>query len=380
MARYQQGTIEELKTADGLCWFIRFKNPPEVKPARPRFRIGLKSQFPTEAKASRAAQHLRDEMNRAPAAVLAATRKFADVVYRYEQEEMPERYSTRRGYMQIHRIHIVPAWGETALSSLDPMKVREWINGLDASSRTRGHIHAQMRLLCKFAMLWSWAPWPSNPMSLFSIKGATKRTRTPRTITAKQFLELLSKQGDVRIRAMLCGAYCLGLRASELFAIQWSDFDFLAGKLHIQRAIVDGRVGGVKTERSDSLIPVPEFVAKAFLALYGYTAYRAQDDWVFASPAQDGRRPFNSQHIQYNTLRAMGKVVGLDFNLGWHTFRHSFKNLLKASGADPEMMRDLMRHSDTHTTMNVYGEADFERMRVASERAMEMVFMQEEAK
>jgi hypothetical protein len=38
------------------------------------------------------------------------------------------------------------------------------------------------------------------------------------------------------------------------------------------------------------------------------------------------------------------------------------------------MMRDMLRHSDTHTTMNVYGETDFERMRIASERAMQIIF------
>ena len=54
--RYQQGTIEELKTSAGIVWYIRFT----VAGKRPRFRIGMKAQFPTKAKASRAAQHLRD--------------------------------------------------------------------------------------------------------------------------------------------------------------------------------------------------------------------------------------------------------------------------------------------------------------------------------
>lgn len=368
--RYQNGTIEEV----GGIWFIRF-TAPDGK--RPRFRVGTKAQFPTKAKASRAAQHLRDQVNSVSEPILTATRTFGDVIARYEREEMPDRYSTRRGYAQIHRLYITPKWGDKPLAEVESMEVRAWIQGLPYSSRTRGHIHGQMRVLFRFAMLWKWIPAAVNPMSLFSIKGSTKRTRQPRTISPQQFLHLIKNQPDITIRAMLFGAYCLGLRASELFALQWQDFDFLGGKVHVQRAIVDGRVGHVKTERSNERLPLPKRALEAFLALYGKTAYKGQDAWVFASPAQFGEMPFNSQHIQFNTLRTMGKAIGLDFNLGWHTFRHSFKNLLKASGSDPEMMRDLMRHSDTHTTMNVYGESDFERMRVASDKAMDLIFGEE---
>lgn len=370
--RYQEGTVEE---KDGV-WYIRF-TAPDGK--RPRIRIGTKAQFSTKAKAARAAQHLRDQFNSAPESVLVVTRTFRDVIAKYEQEEMPKRYSTRRGYMQMHRVHIAPKWGDLPLAVIDHIEVRAWINGLDLSSRTKGHIHAQMRVLFKFAIFWKWLPMAANPMSTFSIEGGTKRTRKPRTVSPKQFFQILRNQHDVRFRAMLIGAGCLGLRASELFALQWLDFDFLGGKLMIQRAIVDGRVGEVKTHGSEATIPLPKFAADAFLALYQLTEFKDQDDWVFASPAQCGEMPFNSQHIQYNTLREVGKGIGLDFNLGWHTFRHSFKNILKASGADPEMMRDLLRHSDTHTTMNVYGEADFDRMREASDRAIAAMLKEEQS-
>ena len=53
------------------------------------------------------------------------------------------------------------------------------------------------------------------------------------------------------------------------------------------------------------------------------------------------------------------------------------RSVTTATGADPEMMRDLLRHSDTHTTMNVYGEADFERMREASDKAIELQFKEQ---
>jgi integrase len=365
--RYQSGSIEEVKTAEGICWYIRFT----VDGKRPRYRIGLKSQYPTEAKASRAAQYLRDKVNN-PATQITA-RTFGDVITRYENEEMPERYSTRRGYMKWHKLYISPKWGHVPIEDVDPMEVRAWIKALPKSSRTRGHILAQMRVLFRFAMFWKWTSTAVNPMSLFSIPGSTKRTRKPRTILPKQFMQILAKQEDAGIRAMLVGAYCLGLRVSELFALKWSDFDWIGGYLQIQRAIVDSRVDDVKTESSEALLPLPQWAADYFMAHYQSAVFKDQDDWVFASKFHAGKLPLNSKWVQQNILREAGKGIGLDFNLGWHTFRHSFKNLLKAAGLDPEMMRDMMRHSDTHTTMNVYGETDLARMREASDKAMKMI-------
>ncbi len=369
--RYQQGSIEEVKTAQGITYYIRFT----VDGKRPRFRIGLKSQLKTESAASRAAQHIRDRVN--TGIIPAKFRTFGEVIARYENEEMPSRYSTRRGYMQIHRLYLLPKWGTTPLESMNTMEVRAWLLGLDFSTRTRGHIHGQMRVLFRFAMLWSWLPAAVNPMSLFSIPGATKRTRKPRVITPAQFRQLLKNEPDIRIRTMYIGAYCLGLRVSELFGLKWADFDHLGSKVHIHRAIVDGRVGPVKTERSDAPLPLAEAVGAAFLAHRQRSMFKEDGDWVFASEALLGKRPSNSQHIQYNTLRAAGKAIGLDFNLGWHTFRHSYKVLLERSGADITVQRDLMRHADTHTTSQVYGEVEFDRMRTANDAAVALAFGKE---
>jgi integrase len=371
LTRYQNGTLEEIKTAAGTCWYIRFT---DENGKRPRHRIGLKSQFPTEAKASRAAQYLRDRFNDPQQIGTCTARTFGDVVARYENEEMPERYSTRRGYTQIHRNHLVPRWGSVSLDQMDPMAVRNWLKELDKSPKTKGNILGQMRSLCRFAMLWGWMPAAVNPMSLFTIPGVTKRMRKPRVINPAQWRELVQAAPDIRIRTMLIGAYCLGLRVSELFGLQWGDFDFLDGRVWIRRAIVETNEGNVKTERSNAPLPLAKPVLDAFLALYGSTALKGDQEWVFASPYKGGRLPLDSRNLQTKYLVPMGKGIGLDFSLGWHTFRHSYKVLLERAGADITVQRDLMRHADTHTTTQIYGEVEFDRMRASNDKAVELAF------
>lgn len=365
--RYQTGTLEEIKTKQGVCWFIRFRTPDGK---RPRYRIGLKSQYPTKAKASLAANYMRVEFNEEPPA--QCVRTFGDVIARYENEELPARYSTRRGYLHIDDFYLRPRWGSVPLLQMKPADVRSWILHLELSPRSMGHIHSHLRLLFKFAMLWEWYPPQINPMALFSIPGARKRTRKPKIITPEQFRKILDAEADLAVKAMLVGAYCLGLRVSELFALKWKDFDETNGRLVIQRAVVDGRVGGVKTERSEAELPVADIVKASFDALRLTARFGGDEDWVFAG--SQSTTPLNSKWIQQQVLIPAGKAIGLDFNLGWHALRHSYKVLLELAAVDISTQRDLMRHSDVHTTLQVYGAVALDRMRLANERALALVF------
>lgn len=41
-------------------------------------------------------------------------------------------------------------------------------------------------------------------------------------------------------------------------------------------------------------------------------------------------------------------------NIGSHTFRHSFGNLLKANGKDVKTVQELLQHANSRITLNVY--------------------------
>ena len=282
--------------------------------------------------------------------------------------------------MNIHRNYILPKWGKTPLSEMSAMAIRSWIlnarslKGKPLSGKSKGNIMGQMSTLFRFAMLWDWVALPVNPCSLFTVPGVSKRIKKPRVIPPATFRAILDGERDVRFRAMLLGAYCLGLRVSELFGLKWSDLDHLRFTLTIQRAIVDAKEGDVKTERSGAPLPISGYVEKAFRDLRQWSEYNAPGNWIFASEAHAGRLPLNSKWIQQTMLLQAGRRLGLDFNLGWHTFRHSYKVLLERAGVDLTVQRDLMRHADTHTTSQIYGEVEMDRLRSANEAAMLLIF------
>jgi integrase len=98
-----------------------------------------------------------------------------------------------------------------------------------------------MHSLVDFAMWAGILEIARNPISLVANKGATKRVRKARSLTAEQFSALLSELYEpFATMALLCVS--LGLRISEALAIRWSDVDWLGSRLSIKRGIVEQRV------------------------------------------------------------------------------------------------------------------------------------------
>jgi integrase len=292
---------------------------------------------------------------------------------RYIAEGAPARHSTRRGYLSLIHAHIRPRWGKTPLEDVHSYETEVWLLSLPIGSRRKGHIHGLMRVLFRFAMHIRWLSLEANPMHSFSIKGATKRAKEPGTLTHAQFHQLLEKIADEPYRTMVIAAQCLGLRISELLALQWADIDFLGARVTISKAIVEGRLGEVKTYQSARQLPLHSRIAQVFLAWRSQTEFTEPEQFIFASPWQAGELPYNASKIQSSILRARGKAIGLPFSLGWHTFRHTYRALLRQSGAPLDIQRDLMRHADIYITTK-YGGTEVDELRPVNEKVVESLF------
>ena len=137
-------------------------------------------------------------------------------------------------------------------------------------------------------MKWSMFPLGRNPMELVEVKNVTRRMRLPRVLSFDQFWDLL-KHIPEPFRLMVLTAQCLGLRVSEVMALQWGDFDFANLVLRVQRAIVQGRVDEVKTEYSQDDLPLdPDFAA--MMLEWKQRCPATFEGWVFANP--DTQKPY----------------------------------------------------------------------------------------
>jgi integrase len=177
------------------------------------------------------------------------------LVEQYRAEKMPSRFSTRTAYESWLSNHILPRWGNSSITDLQARPVELWLNSLALSPKSRVHVRGLLHVLWDFTMWQGDVPTQRNPMELITIKGATKRTRQPRSLTVEEFQKFVAQlEEPIRTIALVC--VCFGLRISEALALRWSDVDWLNGKLHVERGIVRQQVDDVKTVYSQKQMSI----------------------------------------------------------------------------------------------------------------------------
>jgi integrase len=255
--------------------------------------------------------------------------------------------------------------------------IEEWLTSLLRSQRNPGglapksvrHIQAVMRLLFKYAVKWGYLN--RNPMGnkhdkLVELpRGSTKRARKPVQLTADQFLRLLSHLETLAKLAIALTGW-LGPRISEAFGLKWGDIDFLVRVVCFERGVVEGRVTPLKTEASRSELPLPDDLRELLLAWRRLTPYRTAEDWVFASPATKGKRPYWHGQLLQDHVHPVARQLGLP-KIGWHSLRHSYMAWGKAAGLAAPALKQLLRDS-TDQMINDYGAIDIEAKRDDVER------------
>ena len=303
----------------------------------------------TEEQAKAKAKSMWRALTKTPAPAVPLVR---DLVAEFAATEMSDRFSTRRSYDAWLRNHILPRWGDSPITELQALEVRDWLRELALGAKSKAHIKGLVSQLWAHAMLHRYVDLAVNPMALFKLKGTSTERRKPRSLTVEEFQKFFAKLDEpVRTIALTC--VCLGLRISECLALKWSDVDWFKSELTVQRGIVMGRVGEVKTEGSRRTMALaPEMIA-ALKARHQATEFSGPEDWIFASPISIGRNPISYPWV-WKSFQIGARKAGVG-TFGTHTMRHSYRSWLDAAGTPIAVQQKLMRHSDIRTTMNTYG-------------------------
>ena|SRR5208282_2706219 len=344
--RYQYGTLTLRKRKAGTdVWQWRYMEGGRRKSVL----IGTTERLPNKAAAMRAVESRRLKLNADNPQTPFRTVTVGALIDRYLAEELERvRHDTQVSYKAFLNKWIRPKWGSVVLAEVKTIPVEAWLTGIPRSPQTRGHIRNMLHVLFQCAMRWELTD--RNPISL--VRQSTARKSIPRVLTPKEFKALL-KELTEPYKAMVLVAGCLGLRASELMGLQWGDIDWDNLTVFIRRSASGSHIYETKTEQSSKPVPLDPSLAEVLLRHKENSQYKSPTDFVFAG---DSGRPrwrgiLFADHIRPAAERArIGKI-------GWHTFRHSFSTLLHSMGTDLAVQKELLRHADIKTTMNIYTQA-----------------------
>ena len=345
--RYQYGNLTLRKREKGPnVWQFRWMENGKPKSVL----IGTIERYPNQVDAERAVEHLRIKINAETPQQDFHSVTVGALVERFMQEYAPKRCRrlTQKVYRSLFETHIRPKWGNQFVQNVRTMAVEKWLENYPHSRQIKSHVRNLMHTLFQAALRWEMIE--RNPVDL--VRQSRKRLKTPRVLTPAEFKAFVGKLAEP-YKTMVVTIACLGLRVCELLSLQWGDIDFDALTVKIQRSCVEGEVNPTKTEASESTLPLDPDLADVLRMHRTQAHYAADSDFVFAGATGKPRWPDTilADHLKPAAVKAgIGKI-------GWHTFRHTYSTLLHALGARPAVQKELLRHSDIQTTLNIYTQA-----------------------
>lgn len=288
------------------------------------------------------------------------------IVAQYRTDKMIHlRHSTQRVAELWLKKYILPRWGSQQITELQPRPVELWLESLPLAPKTRGHLRELLHRLMDHAMWCGSIPVGTNPVSLVTVRGSSKRRKQPRSLAVAEFQRLVQYLREP-FKTMALIQVCLGLRVSELLALRWKDVDWIGSKLNVEHGIVNQHLDFVKTEGSQKVMTLDPGLRTVLSAWRQVSEFRGAEDWLFPSPVKLGRLPY-SYTGYWRGLQEAAIASGIG-GLGTHSFRHTYRSWLDAVGTAITVQQKLMRHSDIQTTLNIYGDVVTDEMVRASSK------------
>jgi integrase len=336
--RYKSGCVFLQNNA----WYFRAGRKSKA------IRLGSIEQLKNQTQARKAAQPFVNQANELKVIPVAT---FGAVIERYKLEEMPPRKCTARMYKSWLKLYIEPRWSTTPVNQVTAYEVKLWLESLTLGGKSKSEIKGMIGRLLRCAMLWQLIPNGPNEMELFQIKGR-KRKKKARILPVREFISLVDKL-DEPFRTMACIALFQGLRVSEVLGLKWGDIDWFKDELTIQRSVVDQTEDTTKTEASAAKLPLDQEEIAMLTNWRAQSEFTEDHHYIFASPHLAGEKPYHYTSFMWKLGKATGAAEIA--RIGTHTFRHTHRAWAGQSGIPIAVIKDMMRHSNIGTTMNVYG-------------------------
>ncbi len=368
---YQEGFIERVHRAKGPDqWIYRWWETPEGGRRRSHRGklIGTVDRYPTLGAAKRAVERFRAEINAAAKKTVSMTVGGAWTHFQANELHDPDvdrSPTTIQSYLDYFKSRILPKWRDVALDDVKSVAVEKWLRSLDLAPASKAKIRNHLSALfshCIRHELYS----KLNPIA--PVRQSAVRQRDPDILTLDEMRSILCNIEPPAIKMMVAVASASALRRSEVRGLKWADLDLNACWFNLQRGYVSKSETKMKTKASRKGMEMLPALSAALLIWRDHTPYNQEDDWVFASPFTNGKRPYWPDSALKAHIKPAAAKAGITKRVTWHTFRHSLASFLGQQGEGVKTVQELLRHATSRITLDVYQQGSTEAKRLAFNR------------
>ena len=342
------GYIEDLKSKrqgqGRLRWRVRYRDPAGRERAKSFARKQDAERFLRHAEADKLRGQWVD-----PRQGRTTVRELAE---RWYATTVTLKAKTREDYRSLLHNHVLPAFGERVVASLDTLAVRGWLAGLVSGGLSPSRAkHAYYVLYAVLEAAIQASALVRNPAA--GVRAPRSHSREMHFLSAAE-VERLAEAIVPPYGVLVRFAAYTGLRAGEIAALRVKRLDLLRGTVRVVEAAseVSGRLitGPTKTH-AERTVRLPRFLRDE-LAAYLASPPRDRDAFVFTAPKGGPLRHHNFYKRQFCPALVR---AGLPAQIRFHDLRHTCASLLIAQGAHPKAIQAHLGHSSIQVTMDRYG-------------------------
>src|SRR5882762_515694 len=404
MARFQRGWLRVVDRKLGRMWQLRYNaiDPATGHNKEQTIIVGSLNDFPTESACwpEVERQRLTDKINQPEIQNKLRFRQVADL-YLHHKVFGELAHTTQYLHRHIINDYLVDRWGGKFALDLRGLAIEGWLYSLskdeggDLEGPTLGKIKQIMMVVLRYAEKYGHIPTGFTTELGRQISISTSSDYEAVILTPEQTMTILShmRQPERTLTLLIAAT---GLRWSEIAGLQWQDVDWAKNRIHLRRTFIDGKVTErLKTNKSKSAVPMAPVLARCLQDWQRETMYASPDDWVFASTKKKGRIPrvgnmLVSDHLRPAAVKAGvlclakdGSVYDTSGNLvkrfGFHNLRHSLSTaLITGEKEDPRTVQDMMRHSNSSTTLELYTQSTMSQRVAAQQKLLSRIVPQSE--
>lgn len=262
-------------------------------------------------------------------------------------------------YGSIIDLHLAPALGRVALTSLKPAAVQKHYTGLLASGlspRSVRYVHVVLHKALQTALKLGLVA--RNVADGLDIP----RARRPemQTWNKDEMAAFLEAAKGTQYYALFYTALYTGMRRSELLALRWSDIDFIYSQISVTRTLhhVKGQYtfSQPKSEKGRRTIALPP---SAFLVLEAYRKARDVEAALLNEKVNDDELVFSAlgKPLRPNTVsRAwvmLAEKAGVKV-IRFHDARHTHASIMLREGIHPKVVQERLGHASIAITLDTY--------------------------
>ena len=285
------------------------------------------------------------------------------------------RPATYANYETLIRLHIKPYIGDVILSKLTSLDLQKLYNKLltegrvdrpEAKKQPKGlspktvrNIHTIIYSACEKAII-------ERLLAANPAVGCTlprKEHKEMKTLPLEKLDTFFAEAKESGVFELYYIELSTGLRRGELLGLKWTDIDWNAGTLSIQRQIQ--RIKGVvqetalKTRNAYRTIALPEDT----LTMLKQRKATAVSIYIFPSPSGGMMEPDAVQ----KKLKRLLKRAGLE-ELRMHDLRHTYATLALQNGVDVKTLSGILGHYSAGFTLDTYGHISTQMQRDAAQK------------